>query len=87
MEFVFSEPFAREFGRNIRMIVEGPTPLRVLIARLPAEVREVLAGRAPWSEDHLLARVLFFREGRLIGLGETVADSDVVKVMLTATGG
>jgi hypothetical protein len=58
-----------------------------LIARLPAEAREVLAGRAPWSEDHLLARVLFFREGRLIGLGEAVADADVVRVMLTATGG
>jgi hypothetical protein len=87
MEFVFSEPFAREIGRNIRMVVGGPTPLRVLIARLPAEVREVLAGRASWSEDHLQARVLFFRKGRLIGLGEPVADSDVVKVMLTATGG
>ena len=87
MEFVFSEPFAREIGRNIRMVVKDPAPLRVLIARLPSEVREVLAGRAPWSEDQLLSRVLFFREGRLIDLGEPVGDPDVVKVMLTATGG
>jgi hypothetical protein len=87
MEFVFSEPFARAIGRNIRIDIGAPTPLRTLIARLPAEAREVVAGPGPWSEDLILARVLFFREGRLIGLGEPIAVSDVVKVMLTATGG
>lgn len=87
MEFVFSEPFARAVGRSIRIDIGVPTPLRVLIARLPAEAREVVAGSGPWSEDRVLARVLFFREGRLIGLGDPVANSDVVKVMLMATGG
>ena len=87
MEFVFSEPFGSAIGRDICIEIGDPTPLRVLIARLPAETQEVVAGRGPWSEDRVLARVLFFREGRLIGLGESVANSDVIKVMLAATGG
>jgi hypothetical protein len=87
MELVFSEPFAHTVGRNIRIDIGDPTPLRILIARLPAEILEVVAGVGPWSEDRVLARALFFREGRLIGLGEPVANSDIVKVMLAATGG
>jgi hypothetical protein len=87
MEFVFSEPFGSAIGRDIRIEIGDPTPLRVLIARLPAKIQEVVAGGGPGSEDRLLARVLFFREGRLIGLGESVANSDVIKVMLAATGG
>lgn len=87
MEFVFSEPFGSAIGRDICIEIGDPTPLRVLIARLPAEILEVVAGRGPWSEDRVLAHVLFFREGRLIGLGESVTNSDVIKVMLAATGG
>jgi hypothetical protein len=88
MVFEFSEPFSSRLGRRgLRVEIEEPTLLRDLVARLPPEVLGAVAGRHPRSEDALLARALFFRDGRLIGLGEPVANADVIKVMLAATGG
>ena len=88
MVFEFSEPFSSRFGRrDLHVEIEEPTLLRDLVARLPSEVLGAVAGRHPRSEDAILARALFFRDGRLIGLGESVANADIVKVMLAATGG
>jgi hypothetical protein len=88
MVFEFSEPFSSRLGRrDLRVEIEGPTLLRDLVALLPSEVLGAVGGRNPRSEDAILARALFFRDGRLIGLGEYVANADIVKVMLAATGG
>jgi len=88
MVFEFSEPFSSRLGRrNLRVEIAEPILLRDLVARMPAEVLETVAGRNPRSDDALLARALFFRDGRLIGLGESVANPDIIKVMLAATGG
>ncbi len=88
MIFEFSEPFSSSLGRcDLRVEIAEPVLLMELIARLPAEVLQAVAGRGPRSEDAILARALFFRGGRLIGLGESVANSDIIKVMLAATGG
>jgi hypothetical protein len=88
MVFVFSEPFSSSLGRrDLYVEIEEPILLGELVARLPAGVLQSVAGRGPRSEDAILARALFFREGRLIRLGESVANSDTIKVMLAATGG
>lgn len=88
MVFEFSEPFSSSLGRcDLRVEIAEPVLLMELVARLPAEVLQAVAGRDLRSEDAILARALFFRDGRLIGLGESVANSDIIKVMLAATGG
>lgn len=88
MIFEFSEPFSSSLGRrDFRIEIEAPVPLRELVARLPAEVLQAVAGSEARSEDAVLSRAIFFRAGRLIDLGESVANPDVIKVMLAATGG
>jgi hypothetical protein len=88
MVFEFSEPFSSSLGRReLRVDIAEPSRLSELVARLPDEILRVVAGHDPRSEDALLARALFFRDGRLIRLDESVANSDIIKVMLAATGG
>jgi hypothetical protein len=88
MVLIFSEPFSSRLGgRDFHVELEGPIPLRELLARLPAEVLQAVVGGEPGSEDAILARVLFFRDGRLIRWEEPVANSDTINVLLAATGG
>jgi hypothetical protein len=88
MIFELSEPYASRFGKELVINLLAPLELRALIGSWPDELLPPgVLGPTGLAEDRLLAYFLFFRDGRRIGLGEAVFDSDVINVMLTATGG
>ena len=57
-------------------------PAQRLAAHRPDETRQTVVCRDPRSNDALLARALGFRDGRLIRLGESVANSDIINFKL-----
>lgn len=88
MKFLFSDPYAGRFARELPFDLPAPVPLRVLVGRWPAAMLPPsVHDPAGFSEDRLLAHFLFFRDGRRIGLEERVTNTDVINVLLTATGG
>lgn len=87
MTFVFTEPFISVAGAEISLHCPEPLPLRQLVRRWPAALFSPMAGNGPPTEDRILSRFLFSRDGRLVGLDDAVSDTDVITVMMSATGG
>ena len=88
VKFEFSEPYISRFGKELSFAITEPVLLRELVRKWPPSLLPpTVLGQAGLLEDRLLAHFLFFRESRRIGLDDQVNDSDLIKVMLTATGG
>jgi hypothetical protein len=87
MVFILSEPFSSKFGKEIRINVEGPTPLRMLIMRLPIEIFSFVPDRTRLTDHQLLAHILFFRNGCLIRIDDWVENIDIIKLMLPVADG
>jgi hypothetical protein len=87
MTFVFTEPFISAAGAEISLRCPEPVPLRQLVRQWPAALLAPMSGEGPPAEDRILSRFLFSRDGLLVGLDDAVSDTDVITVMMSATGG
>ena len=88
MQINFYGPFKNLFGPKITLELDKSTTIKELICILSNE--NVKFGRYFENREtdaDLSGHIVFVKEGRNLGLNDCIENSDVVHVLLPATGG
>ena len=87
MKVRFHGPFAALAEPEAQVALERPVPLRELLGLLAVRYAGMARYAGIGSEAELSCQLVFIRAGRILDWSETVRDTDLIEVVLPATGG
>ncbi|MCF8068174.1 MAG: hypothetical protein K9L30_06290 [Desulfobacterales bacterium] len=87
MKFIVPETYRSVIGNEIRIEIKGSLSLRSIIFKWPEAISEKIFISKELNDEIILSQFLFFREDKIVRLDDKISNQDIVKILLTATGG
>jgi len=83
----FWGPFESLAERDAQIDLGGPVSIRELLTLLASRYEGMAKYAGIGTDADLSAHLVFVRSGKILRMSDSVADGDVVQILLPATGG